>query len=80
MPLEFKAKKVLGFALMPVRRVNEFDDAGESPLGERSFRHHMNPAGLALAIKTVAQLPLLRVFLDNQARKTEIPFQEEPGT
>ena len=78
MALEFHAEQILGFALMPVGGVNEFDDAGKSPLRQRRVHQHVNPAGLALAVKTVAQLPFVRSFLDNQAGKTEIPFQEKP--
>src|SRR5579885_262892 len=62
---------------MPIRRVNEFDNAWERLFGERRSNQHVNPAGIAFTVENVAQLPLAGAFLDNQAGEAEIPFQEK---
>ena len=79
MPFKNQAEQILGLALVPVRRVNKFDDARESLFGERRGGEDVNPAGFAFTVKTVAQLPFARAFLDDQARKTEIPFEKKPS-
>ena len=47
MAFKIQAEQILGFALVPVRRVNKFDDARKSFFGERRGGQHMNPAGFA---------------------------------
>ena len=44
MTFKVQAKQILGFALVPVRRVNEFDDARKSFLGERRGRPAHGPS------------------------------------
>src|SRR5208282_2502608 len=79
MSFKDEAIHVLGLALVPVRRMNEFDDTRKSFFGERRGCEDVNPAGFMFTVKTVAQLPLACAFLDDQARETEIPFQKKPS-
>ena len=65
---------------MPVRRVNKFDDAWKGFFGKRRSCKDVDPAGFTFTVKTVAQLPFARAFLDDQPRKTEIPFEKKPAT
>ena len=44
---------------------------------ERRVHEHMNPAGFAVTVKAVTQLPLACAFLDHQARETKIPFEKK---
>jgi hypothetical protein len=76
MTFKVHAEQIFGLALVPVCRVNPFDDAGERVFRERRAHQHVNPAGFAFAVKRVAQLPLARAFLDDQAGETEIPLLE----
>jgi hypothetical protein len=76
MAFKNQAEQILGFALVPVRCVNKFDDARKGFFGERRGGEDVNPTGFALAVKAVAQLPLARAFLDDQARETEIPSRK----
>ena len=68
-PFEAHAEQILRFPLVPVRRVNPFDDAGEDLLRERRAHQHVHPAGLAFAVERIAQLPLARALLDDQTRR-----------
>ena len=79
MAFKNQTEQILGLAFVPVRRMNKFDDARESFFGQRRGGEHVNPAGFAFTVKTVAQLPFARSLLDDQARKTEIPFQKKPS-
>ena len=93
MAFKDQAKHVLGFALMPVGGVNEFDDAGKSFFSERRSDQNVNPARCGRAVllrglddrqvvptvvKDISQLPFARAFFNNQPCETEIPFQEKP--
>ena len=79
MPFKDQAEEILGLALVPVRRVDELHDAREGFPGQRCAREDMHPAGLTLAVKAVAQLPVGRAFLDDQPREAESPVQEQPA-
>jgi hypothetical protein len=76
MTFEVHAEQILRFPLVPVRRVNPLDDAREDVLRERCAHHHVHPARVAFTVERVAQLPLARAFLDNQAGKAETPILE----
>ena len=59
MTFEAHAVQILRFPLVPVRRVNPFDDAGKDILSKGRVRQHVHPAACACAVKRVAQLPLV---------------------
>ena len=74
MTFEAHAEQILRLPLVPVRRVNPLDNAGEYLLREGRAHQHVHPAGSAFAVKHIAQLPLGCAFLDDQTGETEIPF------
>ena len=78
MPFEAHAEQVLGFPLVPIRRMNPLDNAGENILRQGGAHQHVHPAGFAFTVKRVTQLPLARTFLDNQTREAEIPLLDNP--
>jgi hypothetical protein len=76
---EVNAEQVLGLPLVPVRGENlRFDrDAREHAVSERRRDQDMDPAGVALAVEHVAQLPLPLALLDDQASERAVPLVEE---
>ena len=77
MTFEGETKQVLGLPLMPVGRMHKFNNAGKNRLIQRGVHEHMNPAGFAVTVKAVTQLPLACAFLDHQARETKFPSEEK---
>ena len=52
MTFKVQAEQILGFALVPVRSVNKFDDTRKSLFGKRRIDQHMNPASVLPRRKT----------------------------
>ena len=65
MTFKGETKQVLRLSFMPVHSMHKFDDAGKNRLIQRSAHQHMNPAGFAVTVKAVKQLPFARAFLDH---------------